>query len=134
MVGAGRQKTVSLSVLQKSKSIDMLSIVGQTICRFEHLRTHVKATYGLDWSDLVILAAIEELSNCDLCVKPDELVKHVKRSRGWTYRSLRKLRRLKLVSVYALKRGEGYNLSSWGTIFLADPFNKAVMQANKSGS
>jgi RIO-like serine/threonine protein kinase len=112
----------------------MLSIWGDNISRFEHLLKHVKATYGLDWSDLVVLAAIEELSISDLCVKPDELVERVKRNRSWTYRSLRKLRRLKLVNVYPLKRGEGYNLSSWGAIFLADPFSRAAMQANRLGS
>ena len=111
----------------------MLSVYGQSISQLENVRKHIKVTFNLDWSDLVILSAIEELSMSDLYVKPDELVKRVQRNRGWTYRSLRKLRRLKLVTACPLNRGEGYNLSSWGVIFLSDPFNKSVLHANKPG-
>lgn len=90
-----------------------------TILQIDKLKREYLPSERLKWSDLVVLAALEKLSE-DTLVRPNDLIDYLKMDRGWVYGAIRTLEERGVINVVRQPNEPMIvGVNGWGRIFFS---------------
>lgn len=90
-----------------------------TILQIDRLKREYLPMEKLRWSDLVVLAAIEKLSE-DRLVRPNDLIDYLRMDRGWIYGAIKTLEEEGLINVVRQPNEPMIlGVNGWGRIFFS---------------